>query len=263
MKAITSRSIFQALLTLLIILVVQIKSFGETKRCLFIGDSYFSHNDLSKEFLAVWNDEVSDTLLITNHNHNGATIIRQWEIDSNELMTLFSSQKWDYVLIELPRLVTPKNSRLIQILHEVDSALKNCRIICITMDFCNSFPEMACVRDAIEGVVCNQYLNCKEKLTQVRTVSDTIMNQSFRNSMQIIPFSHYQYFLSDQYSIELTSDDDYGHPSPFSQSVLAHFILFSLMNKITEINALQTEREGSEAFHVSSFYNTFYNENHK
>jgi hypothetical protein len=46
----------------LIVIGFQTDSFGQTKHCLFIGDSYFSHNDLSKEFLTEWNDEVSDTL---------------------------------------------------------------------------------------------------------------------------------------------------------------------------------------------------------
>jgi hypothetical protein len=63
-------------------------------------------------------------------------------------------------------------------------------MICITMDFCNSFPEMACAKDKIEGVICNEFLNCKEKMTHVRAVSDNIVSQNYRNSIQIIPFSH-------------------------------------------------------------------------
>jgi hypothetical protein len=255
--------LFQALLTLLIIFAVQISSFGETKRCLFIGDSYFSHNDLSKEFQAVWNDEISDTILITTHNRNGATIIRQWENNSDELLNLFVSQMWDYVIIELPRLATPQDLGLVQILHQVDSSLNNCRIICITMDFCFSFPEMACTRDAIEGVKCKEYLNCKEKLTYVRAISENIVNQKYKNSIQVIPFAHYKYFLYDQYSIELGSDDEYGHPSSFSQSTLARFILFHLMNKTNEVNNIQLKSVSSAAINISSFYSTFYNENHK
>ena len=69
------RDLIKVFLALLIILGVQTRILGQTKHCLFIGDSYFSHNDLSKEFQAVWNDEISDTLLITTHNRDGATIV--------------------------------------------------------------------------------------------------------------------------------------------------------------------------------------------
>jgi hypothetical protein len=254
------KSIFILVLTLLIFLVVQNVTFGQAKRCLFIGDSYFSHNDLSKEFQAVWNDEISDTLLIATHNRDGATIVSQWRRNSNDLLQLFVSQMWDYVIIELPRLATPQDSSLVQILRKIDSSLKNCRIICITMDFCNSFPEMACVRDPDEGVKCNEYLNCKEKSTQVRATSESIVNQNYKNSIQIIPFSQYKYFLHDQYSIELGSDDDYGHPSPFSQSVLARFLLFHIMNHPGQVDIIKTNKVSSEAIHISSFYSTYNNE---
>ncbi len=254
------RDLIKVFLALLIILGVQTRILGQTKHCLFIGDSYFSHNDLSKEFQAVWNDEISDTLLITTHNRDGATIVSQWRRNSNELLQLFVSQMWDYVIIELPRLATPQDSSLVQIFRKIDSSLKNCRIICITMDFCNSFPEMACVRDPAEGVKCNEYLNCKEKSTQVRATSDSIVNQNYKNSIQIIPFSQYKYFLYDQYLIELGSDDDYGHPSPFSQSVLARFLLFHIMNHPGQVDIIKTNKASSEAIHISSFYSTYNNE---
>jgi len=256
-------NIFHAFFILLIIFISSNKSFAGVKRCLFIGDSYFSHNSLSNELLAVWNEEISDTLLITTHNRDGATIVSQWRYYSDELPRVIESQMWDYVIIELPRLTTPQDSSLIQILHGVDSSLRNCRIICITMDFCFSFPEMACARDAIEGVICNEFLNCKEKLTHVRAISENIESQTYKNSIQVIPFAHYKYFLNDQYSIELGSDDEYGHPSSFSQSVLARFILFHLMNNTKEVNDIQTKSVSSETIHISSFYNTFYNENDK
>ena len=256
-------NIFHAFLILLIISVAQIRSFGETKRCLFIGNSYFSHNDLSKEFLAAWNDENSDTLLVTSYCRDGTSIIMHWRYESGELQRVIESQLWDYVIIQLPGLARPQHSTLVQTLHEVDSLLKNCRIICITIDFCNSFPEMACVNHAIDGIICNEFLNCEEKLTYVKEISDSIVRQKYRNSIQIIPFSHYRYFLYDRFSIELGSDDNFGHPSSFSQSVLARFILFHLMNKTTETNDIQTKSVRSEAIHISSFYSTFFNEKHK
>jgi hypothetical protein len=250
-------------LLFLFVIGFQNSSFGQTKHCLFIGDSYFSHNDLSKEFLALWNVEASDSLFITNHNRDGSPILSQWRYNSDELLRLFASQKWDYVIIELTRLSAPQDSGLLHILHEVDSSLRNCRIICIPIDFCHSFPEMACSKDAIEGVRCNEFLNCQEKLTQIKAESDNIVNQKYQNSIEILPFAHYQYFLDHQYSIKLGSDDEYGHPSIFSQSVLARFILFGIMNKTTEVNIDQTKGLGSEDFHLLSFYNTFYHEDHK
>ena len=247
-------AIYRGIIALSIILVLQIESFAETKRCLFIGDSYFSHNDLSNELLTIWNGEVPDTLLITNHNINGATIVRQWEIYSDTLRTLLASQNWDYLIVELPRLVKPDISSLIQILQEVDASLHNCRIICINMDFCINFPEMACSYDPIEGIRCNEFNNCKEKLNYVKTISDSIEALSFHNSLQIIPFSHFRYFLYDKYSIELTSDDEYGHPSYFSQSVLARLILFNILYNSISTNDKQNINEDANYFYILSFY---------
>lgn len=246
---------------LLIIAAGQSKSFGATKRCLFIGDSYFSHNDLSQEFLAAWNIVTSDTLLVTSYCRDGTTIIRHWRNVSGEVPDLVRSQMWDYVIIQLPSLSRPQDSTLSQVLHEIDSSLRDGKIICITMDFCYSFPEMACANHPIEGIVCNEFFNCTEKMTHIKSITDQIINQKYRNSIQIIPFAQYSHFLHDRYSITLGSDDDWGHPSSFSQSCLARFILLHIMNLTTsKKDTFKTNSIQKEAIHFSSFYNSFYNE---
>lgn len=259
MKTIVIRNV----ITILLVLVLQNSSSGEKRRCLFIGDSFFSHNDLSKEFLNVWNEQGSDTLIIANHNCDGATIVSQWMQNSSALSQILRSQKWDYVIIELPPLAKPQDSSLNQILHNIDSILSDCRILCIPIDFCIKFPEMACIRDAIEGVKCNEYLNCNDKLQKIAEISEEIVNQKYKNLIQIIPFSHYRSFLYDQYSIELGSDDEYGHPSPSSQNVLARFILFHILYLNPVSYTFQTNNFIPDITHILPFYNYYNNEKQK
>lgn len=232
---------------------------GSNKYCLFIGDSFFSHNDLSQKVSSLWGNMSNDTLIVTNHNKNGSTIESQWQTNSKDLLLLFASRQWDFVILELPILAKPQDSTLIRILHSIDSVLIKSNVYCLTMDFCSQFPEMLCAKDHLGGVNCNEFNNCEMKLSYIRLIGKSILNQKFKNYFEVIPLAHYKEYLWEQFSIKLDSDDKYGHPSEFTQSVIARFILFHLLDKNTtgfiDLGGDNwTENKYEDLFYKSHFY---------
>lgn len=216
---------------LFIFTIVSIKMLAqEEKDFLFIGDSFFSQNNLvakfEKNYLQIYDESpLTDSSLV-----NGTNCIRQVQKNA-DLRNKLKGNDYKYVILQSPSLLEPDTyqelAKTIKEIYLLSPQTEN--VLLVSFSECSYFPRYECKK--VRGKVsCSVYKNCAEQQDTIRKITERLVENL--KGVNILPFSDLK---NDLRSINFKKKDDiYGHPSKEMQELLSRCIVLFLQTENSE-----------------------------